>query len=375
MSASVLKLFPEIDYLLRITSTPQSLALLNTEACTVASNAGPRWQLMHNQLQKLLHSTHINTLQKLQLASCERHFIGYYGDFRKSESNYLRALGAISHEHLDASLNLLATSSKCCAAAGNFERAIDILSLAFTWAPLHASTIKFWPIYSAAAVVCNRMTAHDYAVHFAEHASRLAEQRNIAVELQLTRLNTLNSYRYLNNSSCQQLYADQLAELEGGDIRYDNINQFLLLVHAALAALDRPQPDCLTAGRALAMAQDMALEANDYCLAHYLLAVSRYQLAYGQRQKAKDAILEAEYLVSESDIAFSDAIAKTLKDLGIYNRCSHKPIENPVSTSTWQLFVKQCFNAMRADNTETTRCPSCAPNLYRPSTSQHLAAY
>lgn len=359
MSARVFQLYPEMDHLLRVTSAPQSLAVLYTEACSIANNAGPHWQLMYTQLQGLQESPTTSTLQKLQLASCERHFLGYYGGYQQCEQHCLLGISMISPEHTQASLNLLATSSKCCASAGNFEQAFAILSLAFRWASQYALATELWPIYSAAVVICNRIKAHGRALRLSKHALLLAELRGNQTEQQLSCLKVLNSKRLMKSTQTQFSYNQQISLLEHGVLQYDSINQFLLVVHSALESLDLAQPDCLSAARALAIAQELALDANDYSLASYLLAVSRYHLAYGRRQKARDAILEAEYLMPESDPALNNAIHQTLKDLGV-DFCRREQNTRSVTASTWSDFLQQSDNAIDNFQLEPMRssCPA-----------------
>ena len=68
MPATIVKLLPEVDQLVRLADETTSLAELQTAACEVASNAGTRWQQLHRQLRRVQLSREVNTAQKLQLA-------------------------------------------------------------------------------------------------------------------------------------------------------------------------------------------------------------------------------------------------------------------------------------------------------------------
>ena len=342
MPSSISPLLPEVDHLIAVTSTTQSPATLQVEACQATKSSAGRWHQVHCQLKGLQKSATVTSLQKMQLASCERHFFGFFiSGYQNHESMYQSALELISFDDLHASLNLLSSSAKCCASAGDFEQSISLLNQAFEWAHEYPATPAFLPVFSAAVFVCNRMRFHQLAKKCAEHCVDITENQNWETELQMARLLSLHSARLAGFEHGELRYRSQLQLLEQGHLRYDALNQFLLTVDVALQALEQSQPDCRAAGYALAIARELNDDANDYAIAQYLLALARYHLAVGDRKNAKDAIVEAAFVLPEADLALQNQIHQMLDDLGLNH--IRNGAENQISLpldSTWLKFVE-----------------------------------
>lgn len=339
MSACIAPLLPEVDRLVAITRTPQSLVTLQSEACRVVKSCTGHWQQAHYQLKELQRSSEISSSQKLQLATCERHFLSSYLGYQDHQCSYQTALNLISREDYAESLNLLASSAKCCASAGDFEQAISRLNHAFEWGWRQAPTAVFFPVFAAAVFVCNRMERHTQALACAEHCYTLAESRLDESELQVSQFKRLNSGRLAGDADIGAAFKAQLELLETGCLKYDLQTQYLLPVYAALEALDRPQPDCRLAGRALSMANERIADANDYALAQYSLALAHYHLAHGQRQSAINAIVEADCIMPEADLSLKRRIRRTLIQLDLEAQLSAARPAQMVSAQSWKTFV------------------------------------
>ena len=348
MLSRIVQLLPEVDRLITITSTPQSRTTLQVEACRATKSAGDRWQQVHFQLKELQSSATVTSLQKLQLASCERYFFGFFiSGYQNYESMYQSALELLSFDDLNASLNLLSASAKCCASAGDFEQSMKLLNQAFEWAPKHTETSAFLPVFSAAVFVCNRMMQHQFAKKCADHCIDIAEREDWETELQMAFLLSTNSARLAGLEHQEIQHKSRLQPLEQGRLHYDALNQFLLTVDVALHALEQAQPDCPAAGRALAIASELHGDANDYAIAQYLLALSKYNLAIGHRQGAKDAIVEAAFVLPEVDLSLKKRIHQTLDHLGLSHvrRVEERPIIS-LSKPSWQRFTEHINTAI-----------------------------
>lgn len=348
MSSRIVQLLPEVDRLITITSTPQSLTTLQVEACRATKSSGDRWQQVHFQLKELQNCDKITSLQKLQLASCERYFFGFFNSsYKNYESMYQSALELLSFDDLNASLNLLSASAKCCASAGDFEQSMKLINQAFEWAHKHTETSAFLPVFAAAVFVCNRMTRHQFAKKCADHCIDIAEREHWETELQMALLLSTNSARLAGLEHQDLQHTSRLRLLEQGHIRYDALNQFLLTVDVALHALEQAQPDCRVAGHALAIASELSCDANDYAIAQYLLALSKYNLATGQRKNAKDAIVEAAYVLPEVDFSLTKRIHQTLAHLGMSHvRRKEEQQIVPLSKLSWKRFADHINTAI-----------------------------
>lgn len=348
MSSRIAPLLPEVDRFIAITSTPHSLTTLQVEACRITKSSGDRWQQVHFQLQELQKCDKVTSLQKLQLASCERYFFGFFNSsYKNYESMYQDALELLSFDDLNASLNLLSASAKCCASAGDFEQSMKLIIQAFEWAHKHSATSAFLPVFAAAVFVCNRMTHHQFAKKCADHCIEIAEREHWETELQMALFLSTNSTRLAGLAHPDLQHTSRLRLLEQGHIRYDALNQFLLTIDVALHALEQAQPDCRAAGHALAIASELSGDANDYAIAYYLLARAKYQLAIGQRKNAKNAIVEAAYVLPEVDFSLSKQIHQTLAHLGMSH--VHKKEEQqivPLSLSSWKRFTDHINTAI-----------------------------
>ncbi len=352
MCGNIVKLSPEIDHLVQLTRGPNSLASLQTEACHIATHAGARWQQLHYQLQQLQHSRSLGVVQKLQLASCERHFLAFYTGYSNHESMFRTALTLVSLDHLDASLNLISSSAKCCASAGDFEQALQILAWAFNWAKEEAHKDVFWPIFNATVFVCNRMGRHHEALYYAKHCSRLAAERNVEAEIQSTRFTLRNATRLAKGSLENLSYEDDLKLLSQGKLKYDSLNQFILPVDAALAYLDQSQPDCRSARACLAQAEERIVDANDYAISQFLLAQARLHLAFGQRNAARDAIMEASQLMPEADWSLAQRVNQVMTHLDLaFAHCEQK--RHAVTAKTWKDFRQSSSVAVEFALTES----------------------
>lgn len=348
MSSRVVQLLPEVDRLIKITSTPQSLTTLQVEACRATKSSGDRWQQVHFQLKELQSSDTVTSLQKLQLASSERYFFGFFiSGYQNYESMYQSALRLLSFDDLNASLSLLSSSAKCCASAGDFQQSIKLLNQAFEWAHKHTKTSAFLPVFSAAVFVCNRMMHHQFAKKCADHCVEIAERERWETELQMALLLSTYSARLVGLEHQELQHKSRLQLLEQGHLRYDALNQFLLTVDVALHALEQAQPDCRAAGHALAVARELHGDANDYAIAQYLLALSKYHLAIGHLQSAKDAIVEAAFVLPEVDLSLSKRIHQTLNHFGMNHiRREEEQQIVPLSKPSWQRFANHINTAI-----------------------------
>ncbi|MGB0864888.1 MAG: hypothetical protein ACPGSC_00170 [Granulosicoccaceae bacterium] len=342
MSPNSAKLLPEVSALLELTRGPQSLTVLQAEAIAATKTSAGNWQEAHLQLRELQNSSELTAAQKLQLASCERHYLTLFAGYENYQACFQSAAALLSTEHLGASINLLCTTARNGACAGNFEHALEQLTQAFEWILSEQLCESHTTVFSTAVFVCNRMGQHQLALKFARINFNIARFLQIEIELQMANFIRLNCYRLTGQGREKSGYQWLLKQLEKGRLKFDTVNQFLVPVYAARAALDKSQPDCRSARRSLDRASQMGADASDYAMSQYLVALACYQLAYGEKQQAQDATLEAEFVLNEADVSLKQRIASLRHHLGLSHVQSNQQIEyKQASEVTWLRFFSR----------------------------------
>ncbi len=317
MPAQIVHLLPAVDQFVKLTAKTDSLSSIQNEACRLASEAGSDWRLVRSQLRELQNNKAIGASQKVLLASFERYFLAYHDGYENCHQSYHAALEMIPFASPKAAISLLVSNAQCCASAGQFEQSLGFLIQAMQCVDSHHSDELYWPIFSAAAFCFNRMGLHKQALQYAQQCLFLANRNNDTGDQQTSLFKVINTARLNKLGSLQLVYEQNLKHLERGQLGYNLLSQFLLPVDAALEALDNPQPNCHAAYRNLAIARELIDYANDYGIKQYLLALSQYHLAFGQHKKAKEAIEEAAYLMSDVDVSLTYRIRTIHSQLGL----------------------------------------------------------
>lgn len=350
MSAPIQQIHPLIEKLVQVSSGQRSNASLHAVSNRLVCDAGPDWQMLYHQLQSMQQSPFLMPNQKLHLASCERYFLTFFYGYKDYKSMYGSAIDLVSTHHLEASLNLLTSSAKCCASAGDFDQAVGFLNQCLSMAISCKKPVDTWPVFNAAVFIFNRMHRHQLAQTFAQHCVMLANYQGDKTEQQISQFILLNSKRLLGGYNLQSQYRTQLSLLNKGNMSYEGVNQFLLAVYAAHHALDQEQPDCKSANKYLAGALERIDEASDYSVSQYLLAQTKNQLAQGRTQHAKDAVTEALFVLHDTDLPLALAIKQHMRYLGLkVPECCITDQYTPVKPMIWQQFERLSKIVIHAD--------------------------
>lgn len=346
MSSRSVSLLPQVHGLVEATAPLQSLPSLQVNAVNATRGIGQNWQKAYQQLHNLQDSDELQRAQKLQLASCERHFLSFYVGFDNCERVYHLAAPLLSRDELLASTNLLCSCAQNSACGGDFERALGHLSEALDWVRDEPLGTAHASVFGTAVFVSLRMGENTLAQQLTQTYFEITRHLQLEIDLQLAQFKRLNCNRLLGIERHSAGYQLLLKKQEKGLLKIDALNLFLLPVYAAHAALDMDQPDCRGAARAIAIAATLTEDASDYALAQYLSAQARLRLAQGDQQGARNAVVEAECVFAEADVSLRRQLELQRLHLGLGDAVpDERRAYRPASGASWLRLLSKLRRA------------------------------